>query len=106
MCQSTKTIYTSKLESPVEFHSSDKRITQTTAAAEYHLLKTALIHTPEKLLEIVVSPHNKQQKLLALLKQNFADPQLTQEINRFLDWLKKGNNLAPLFTTGRMTVVD
>lgn len=106
--QSAKMLFISGFDSLQEFlepHSTEKRVTQTTAAAEYHLLKTALIHTPEKLLRIVINPRNKQQKLLDLLQQNFADPTFNQEITRFLDWLKKGNNLAPLFTTGRVTVV-
>ncbi len=107
--QSAKMLYISEFDSLDEFldpQHTEKRVKQTTAAGEYHLLKTALIHTPEKLLEIIINPRNKQQKLLALLKQNFADPQFKQEITRFLSWLKKGNNVPPLFTTGRLTVVD
>ena len=76
--QSAKMLAVGEFDSFNEFLAPDKtkkRIRETTVAAEYFILKTALLFTPEAVLTVVhTNPPDKQQMILALLDTNLHNP--------------------------------
>ena len=106
--QSAKMLAVSGFDSLAEFLAPDKttkRIRETTAAAEYYILKTALLFTPETLLTIMhTNPPDKQQKLLALLDTNLHNPVFARLIDTLLLQIQKEPHTTELFKTGRVTL--
>lgn len=87
-----------------------KRIRETTAAAEYYILKTALLFNPEKFIKIMHSPidtqKDKQKELLALIDTTLHDPTFTHWVNSLLFEISHAPRTTELFKTGRVTLPE
>ncbi len=121
--QSAKILYISHFDSIEEFlHPAEtkKRVYQTTAAVEYHILKAAFLHNVEKFLTTLLVPSSDEktqlpyelhdiyfsERLQELILEAFKDTRFTNIINAFLASFEEQSQMTPLFKTGRMTLIE
>jgi hypothetical protein len=115
--QSAKMLYLSGFKSFDEFlkpGETKNRVMETTSAAEYHILKAALIYNPDPLFDVILKGGQRggedlkiiQPELQKLLLENCNNPEFKSKVDAFLNWFWKNKPEDDLVRTGRMTLIE
>jgi len=88
---------------------TEKRVKESTAAAEYHILKAALLYNADQFIAMIAHAKNigsLTEGTQALLEKTIQDPEFQEIMNRLIAVAHKMAKDTAFGKTGRMTIIE